>query len=102
MTLTKLERDWQRTLIQELRVIFPGSYIQKNNPNKLQGIPDILILWNDRWATLEVKKSDKEPYRPNQEWFINQMNEMSFSSMICPENRSEVIDALQTALRSRR
>jgi VRR-NUC domain len=97
---TKLERDWQRNLIEELRTMFPGAYIQKNNPNKQQGIPDLLILWNERWAVLEVKKSINEPYQPNQEYFIATFNAMSFSAMICPENEKEVLDALQSALRA--
>lgn len=97
MSLTKLERDWQADLIKDLRAMFPDCYIQKNNPNKQQGIPDLIILWNDKWAVLEVKKSINEPYRPNQEYFIGKFNAMSFSAMICPENKQEVLNALQAA-----
>jgi hypothetical protein len=102
MSLTKLERDWQANLIKDLKLLFPGCYIRKNNANVQPGIPDLIILWHDRWAILEVKKSINEPYQVNQEYFIEQFNNMSFAAMICPENKSEVLDALQTALRSYR
>jgi hypothetical protein len=99
MTTTRLERDFQPTLIKELKEMFPGCIIQKNNASYQQGIPDLLILWNDRWAALEVKKSANEPPRPNQPYFVEQMNKMSFSAFIYPENKEEVLDALQAALR---
>jgi hypothetical protein len=102
MTQTRLEREFQATLIEDLRLLFPGCIIQKLNSGYQQGIPDLLILWNDRWATLECKKSANETPRPNQPHFVAVMNEMSFSSFIYPENRQEVLDALERTLRSSR
>lgn len=101
MTTTRLERDFQAQLIKDLRELFPGCYIQKNNPNRQQGIPDLLILWEDKWAILECKKSANEAPRPNQPYFVKQFNTMSFASFIYPENKEEVLDALQAALRAR-
>lgn len=72
----------------------------KNDPNYIQGIPDLTILWANRWATLEVKRSLKAPQQPNQEYYVNVMNQMSFSSFICPENKEEVLNALQQSFRS--
>jgi hypothetical protein len=97
MKSTRLERDFQADLIKELREMFPGCYLQKNNPNHQQGIPDLLILWNDRWAVLEVKKSDNETPRPNQPYFVDEFNKMSFASFIYPENKEEVLHALAEA-----
>ena len=102
MTKTQLESKFQADLIVRLRELFPGCIIQKLDEQYQTGIPDLLILWGDRWATLECKRSLTEPYRPGQEWFIDVMNQMSFSSMICPENKEEVLHALQYALRVRR
>jgi len=96
---SKLERDFQADLIKELRELFPGCIIQKNDSGYQQGIPDLLILWKNRWAALEVKKSEDAPHQPNQDWFVDQMNQMSFSAFIYPENKEEVLDALQSALR---
>lgn len=94
-----LERNFQSKLIKELKERFPGCMVLKNDPNYIQGIPDLSIFYKDKWATLECKKSYKEKTRPNQEHYVKQMNEMSFSRIIYPENKEEVLDELQQALR---
>lgn len=81
-------------------MIFPGCIVMKTDPNYIQGIPDLLILWNDKWATLEVKRSSKATQRPNQNYYVELMNNMSFSSFIFPENKEEVLDELQRSFRS--
>lgn len=97
-----LERDFQKGLIKELKERFPGCIVLKNDPNYIQGIPDLTVFYGDKWATLEVKKSAKESKRPNQEYYVEKMNDMSFSRIIFPENKEEVLDELQKALRPRR
>ena len=94
-----LERNFQSGLIKELKNRFKGCIVLKNDPNYIQGIPDLLILFKDKWATLEVKKSEKSPKRPNQEHYVNLMNNMSFSRFIYPENKEEVLDELQKTFR---
>ena len=96
--MSRLERDFQAKLIKELKVMFKGCIIIKNDPNYIQGIPDLLILYNDRWAALEVKKSELASHRPNQEYYVNLMNEMSFASFIYPENKEEILYELQQTL----
>ena len=98
----KLERDFQRNLIKELKDIFVGCIIMKNDSSYIQGIPDLLILYKDRWAALEVKKSATASHRPNQEYYVNKMDEMSYASFIYPENKEAVLDELQQTLFSRR
>lgn len=90
-----LESKFQANLIKELKEVFPGCIVLKNDPNYLQGIPDLIILWRDKWATLEVKKSAISHHQPNQEYYVNLMNKMSFSSFIYPESKEVVLDALQ-------
>lgn len=96
-----LESKFQSELIKELKVIFPGSIVLKNDSSYLQGVPDLLILWQDRWATLEVKRSSTATQRPNQEYYVHMMDEMSFSRFIFPENKEEVLDELQRSFGSR-
>lgn len=96
-SIISLESKFQSDLIKELKTIFPGCIVLKNDPNYIQGIPDLTIFWYDRWATLEVKRSEKASHRPNQEWYVDLMNEMSFSRFIYPENKEEVLDELQFA-----
>lgn len=97
MNGTKLERDFQASLIRELKDIFKGCIVMKLDSSYMQGIPDLLILYKDKWATLECKQSATAKRRPNQTYYVNKMNEMSFSRFICPENKEEVIHDLQQA-----
>lgn len=92
-----LERDFQAKIIKKIKQMFPGCIVLKNDANYLQGIPDTTIFYKSKWATLEFKKTHNSPYQPNQEYYIDRMNEMSFSRMICPENQKEVLDELQHA-----
>ena len=80
--------------------MFPGCIVMKNDPNYIQGIPDLIILWNDRWAALEVKRSSKASHRPNQEYYVEMMDNMSFSRFVFPQNKEEVLDELQRSFRS--
>lgn len=98
----KLERDYQAKLIKSIKAILPGCMVLKNDPTYIQGIPDLTILYNNKWATLECKRSDKESHRPNQDYYVDIMDKMSFSRFICPENEKEVLNELQSALRSDR
>lgn len=78
--------------------MFPGCFIFKLDPNEIQGIPDLLILHNNKWAILEVKRSANASHRPNQDYYVEVLNKMSFASFIYPENKEEVLHALQHAL----
>ena len=99
------ERDYQASLIRKLRDLYPGSIVLKNDSGYMQGIPDLTILYKDRWAALEVKAREprnSQAFEPNQEWFLRTMNEMSFAACIYPENEKEVLRGLQQALSPRR
>lgn len=82
--------------------MFPGSVVLKNDPSHLQGIPDLSIFYNNKWAMLEVKKEEGAPTQPNQKYYVDMLNGMSYCSFIYPENREEVLHELQRALRSKR
>lgn len=89
-----LENRFKTKLKKELERMFPGCFVLHLDPNEVQGIPDLLILYKDKWATLEGKKSANESVRPNQPYYVDLMNRMSFSAFIYPENKDEVLDAL--------
>lgn len=90
-----LESKFQAQLIKKIKNRFEGAIVLKNDSSHIQGIPDLLILCNDRWAALECKKSKTASRRPNQEYYVSKMNDMSFASFIYPENEEEVLDAIQ-------
>ena len=96
--MARLERDYQPKVIAKIERRLPGVYVFKGDTRFKQGTPDLFILYKDRWALLEVKKSQSESKRPNQEFYINELNDMSFASFIYPENEEEVLNAIQRAL----
>lgn len=96
---TKLERDFQAKLIKELELIFEGCLVFKMDPSYKTGIPDLLVLYKDKWATLECKRKAGAHKQPNQEYYVDLMNKMSFSSFICPENKEDVINELRKAFK---
>jgi len=91
------ESVFQRGLIRELKERFPECVVLKNDANYIQGIPDLLVLYKNRWAALECKQTVSSNRRPNQEYYIDKMNDMSFARFICKENKKEVLDELQHA-----
>lgn len=97
------ENQFQSDLKKEILKRFPGAIVMKTDPTSIQGIPDLLIVYNDKWASLECKKSEndfKNHQQPNQDYYVRKMNEMSFSSFIYPENKEVVLDELQQAFKS--
>jgi hypothetical protein len=92
----RLEARYRIDLIKRLQSIFPGCVVLTNDPAWNQGIPDILILFGTQWAMLEIKRSANSPARPNQPYWVDFYDEMSFAAFIYPENEEQVLDALQT------
>lgn len=89
-----LENRFKTRLNNELKEMFPGCIILHMDPNEIQGIPDLLILYENKWAALEGKKSSTASVRPNQAYYVDLMDHMSFASFIYPENKDEVLDEL--------
>ena len=93
----KKESEFQKNLKKELKTRFPGCIVTKLDSGDIQGIPDLLILYKNKWATLENKKSAKASHQPNQDYYVEKMDEMSFSRFIYPENKEQVLNELETA-----
>lgn len=94
------ESTYQAGLITRITARFPGCLVLKNDTSYLQGIPDLTVFFGPMWAMLEVKASADAPVQPNQPYYVELCNGMSFSAFIFPENEREVLDALQLAFES--
>ena len=94
------ENKFQSDLRKDLESIFPGCIVLLNDASYIQGFPDLLVLYGDHWAALECKRSLSASHRPNQDYYINLLNKMSYAAFICPENKQEVLDELQYAFRT--
>lgn len=88
------ESKFQAKLIKDIKERLPECIVLKNDPTYIQGIPDLAIFNNERWAMLEVKKSADASHQPNQDYYVEKMDHMSFSRFIYPENRDEVFSDL--------
>jgi hypothetical protein len=97
-----LESKFKTKLISEIEDLFPGCMVMHNDANENQGIPDLLILYEKKWAALEGKRSADASCQPNQPYYVDKMNKMSFARFIFPENKKEVLNDLQCAFKSRR
>lgn len=96
------ENKFQSELIKKIKQRLPGCYVLKTDANYIQGFPDLLILFGDKWAALECKRSANASHRPNQEYYVSSLNDASYAAFIFPENEEEVLRELQSALQSSR
>jgi hypothetical protein len=96
--MNKLEAKYQAGLIVRLKKRFPDIFILKNDPTYCQGIPDLLLIRMSKWAMLECKRSEKAPHRPNQDYYIELLNSMSYAAFIYPENEEAIMYELERAL----
>ena len=94
------ESAFQASLIRQIKELFPGCIVLKNDSGYCQGFPDILVLYGKHWAALECKRSATAAHRPNQEYYVDKLGAMSYSAFIFPENKERVLDELQQAFKS--
>ena len=90
----KLESKFQKDFTDKLKKLFPGCMIFKNDSGYIQGIPDWTILYKNKWALLEIKRERKAKKQPNQDYYVDLLNGMSFSRFVYPENENKVINEL--------
>lgn len=93
--MAKLESKFQKDLMDEIRELYPGCLIMKNDSGYIQGIPDWIILYKDKWAVLEAKRDKDAPMQPNQPYYVEELDKMSFSRFVYPENKDEVLRELR-------
>lgn len=93
------ENSFQSKLKKELKERYPGCIVTKLDSSDIQGIPDLLVLYKNKWATLENKRSKNAKKRPNQEYYVQVMDDMSFSRFIYPENKEQVLSELDNLFR---
>ena len=92
--MAKLESKFQKELMDKIRKQYPGCVILKNDSSYIQGFPDWTILYKDKWAVLEAKRSKNAAKQPNQEYYVDTLNNMSFSRFVYPENSEEVLEEI--------
>lgn len=89
------ESKFQKDLMDEIKSLYPGCVILKNDANYIQGFPDWTILYKDKWVVLEAKRGEKEKHQPNQDYYVNKLNGMSYSAFVYPENKEKILNAIQ-------
>ena len=94
----KLESRFQKEVIKDIKTRMPDAIVMKNDPHYIQGIPDLVILNGEHWGALEVKRSVNAVHQPNQDYYVDKMNRMSFAAFIFPENKDFILDRLEDKL----
>ena len=100
--MSKLESKFQKELIDEIKERYPGCIALKNDPGYIQGFPDWTVLYEDKWVTLEVKKERGAHKQPNQDYYVDRLNEMPFSRFVFPENKDEVLEEMDILFKRKR
>lgn len=98
MLLKKLESQFAAELKGELNARFPGCFIYKLDPNQVQGIPDLLVLYRTNWVVLETKRAFNSARQPNQPHYVAMFDAMSYSTFVDPSNMDEVLADLERVL----
>lgn len=98
--MNKRESVFQKELMDEIRTQYPGCIILKNDSSYIQGFPDWTILFENKWVVLEAKRDKNAKKQPNQDYYVNRLNNMSFASFVYPENKEEVLDAIQQTFKA--
>ena len=88
------ERDYQASLIRRLEQRYPGCFVMKNDSSYVQGVPDLTVLHNGMWAMLEVKVDENSHTQPNQKYYIDKFERMSYAAFVHPENEDAVLSEL--------
>lgn len=100
-----LEKDLQNRLLNWIRLKFDSKkiFIMKITPipGIPQGCPDIIILYDGGFVAIEMKRSSKASFRPNQKYYLEMLNTFqNGESIVCyPENFNEVKNLLKNILR---
>lgn len=95
-----LEATFKTKLCREIEQRFPGSYVFRLDTSDRQGVPDLLVIFENMWAMLEGKRkrpTSPDDFEPNQEWYIEEFDRMSFAACIYPENKEEVLNEMEQA-----
>lgn len=95
------ESQFQAELIKDIhKLLGDEAVVMKVDAGYVQGIPDLFVLHNDKWAALECKRSAKAPHRPNQDYYVEKLDGMSYAAFVYPENKEKILNELQRSLRS--
>lgn len=98
----KLESDFKHDLIDILKSKYPGAIFLKNDPTYRRGVPDLIMLYKDKWAMFETKRGSKSTHRPGQDYNVDILDKMSFARFVYPENMEDVLNELENTLRPKR
>lgn len=93
----KKESEFQKYVVHRLNNLYPKNLIVVTDGSYIRSLPDIIMLCPNGWAVFEIKKQKKSHKRPNQEYYINFLNNMgpvTFARFISQENIEEVLDEL--------
>lgn len=91
-----LERDFQKSVISELRKMGYKCFKQQMNATTRIGTPDLFIFKEGFWGWIEFKKAKNSKKRPGQQENVDWANQNSYGTFCYPENKKEVLAYLRS------
>lgn len=91
-----LEKDFQKSVISELRKMGYKCFKQQMNATTRIGTPDLFIFKEGFWGWIEFKKTKNSKKRPGQQENVDWAKENSYGTFCYPENKKEVLDYLRS------
>lgn len=91
----KKESKFQSALIKRIYEMYPEAIVLKNDPNYRQGIPDLIVLYRDKYAMLECKRDESSSHQPNQLYYIKMFSRYTVASFVYPQNVEEILNEIQ-------
>ena len=75
---------------------FPGAHVCKTDPNLWgwQGVPDLLIIYKDKWAFLEMKRHKDAARQANQDYWVRTLDKQGCAAFCYPEVREQAFKKL--------
>lgn len=90
------ESKFEQDFCKKLKELHPHIQILKNDSSYRQGIPDRIVLFRDKYAMLEFKRSQNATHRPNQDWYVEFFNKDAYAAFVYPENGEDQLSNLKS------
>ena len=95
------ETKFKKMFKKKLKRLYPECIIVEADPTYFWSVPDVYFFLGSFWAALEFKRTEGSSRRPNQEYWVEVLDKMSFARFVYPGVEEEVLSELEAAIQNR-